>query len=111
MAIEKNPHAISYASTSLRDNYDLVKFAIVKKPDTLLFASEALKANFDLVKFVVEKNYESIRYASDTIKSNNAMIKELCEIDVRCKCYIDIKLTYNFLSDCYIKNIMNHRYN
>ena len=46
MAVEVIPRAIQYASTRLKNNYEIVKLSVEMNPYSLMWASDTLKDNF-----------------------------------------------------------------
>jgi hypothetical protein len=76
-AVNKNGENLKYVSDRLKNNSQIVKMAIKNSPDALQYTSYELKNNKEIVRLAVEQKYETFQYASDELKSDERFIQSL----------------------------------
>ena len=71
-AVNKNVHALDYASDGLKADRGVVLEAVKQNGDALQYASEDLKADHGVVLEAVKQNGYALRYASEDLRSSGS---------------------------------------
>lgn len=77
-ALKKDGYVLNSLSDNIRDNFDIVKCAVKSNGLALQFASERLRDNLDIV-LIALKEYDTYKYVSDRLKRNKEVIIKALE--------------------------------
>jgi hypothetical protein len=114
-AVKNHGIAILYASEELindnnftkylKDDRDLLKFAVRKWPNALNFASDKLRADREIVLAAVKVFGEALRYVSDELRSDKEIVYLALRQNIKALDYIAEELRY----DLDIIRLVNYR--
>lgn len=79
--IKDDYHNLALMDDVLRDNDEIVSYAISIDPYTLTFASPRLRGNAEMVEFAVTKSSYALMHATDNLKKNAEFVRKMCRID------------------------------
>jgi hypothetical protein len=103
-AVSRCGQQLKYASTDMRDNYDVVLAAVrANDGDSILsFASERMRNERAIVQSAIEKNGLDLQYASNLLKSDFEMCLKAVSNNYKSFAHVSLSLRNNdeFVLEC-----------